>query len=109
MPTMAHAPNAPRRGLPGELGRAPGKTSSLRPKYVNAAHGARAERLGSQMKFLHRIDRIETGAGDPPRGAAGSVGELKLFVPLEGLVDLAAGRTRLDKELAKFTAEKGKR
>src|SRR3546814_15572515 len=39
--------------------------------------------------------------------AGGIVGELKLFVPLEGLVDLAAERTRLDKELAKVTAEKG--
>ena len=32
----------------------------------------------------------------PPRAAL--VGELKLFVPLEGLVDLDAERTRLDKE-----------
>ena len=36
------------------------------------------------------------------------VGELQLFVPLEGLVDLDAERTRLDKELAKVSAEKDK-
>jgi valyl-tRNA synthetase len=36
------------------------------------------------------------------------VGELQLFVPLEGLVDLGAERTRLDKEIAKVAAEKEK-
>ena len=36
------------------------------------------------------------------------VGELQLFVPLEGLVDLAAERARLDKEIAKVAAEKDK-
>ncbi len=33
------------------------------------------------------------------------VGELKLLVPLEGLVDLDAERARLDKELKKVDAE----
>jgi valyl-tRNA synthetase len=36
------------------------------------------------------------------------VGELKLLVPLEGLVDLEAERTRLDKELKRVDAEIGK-
>ena len=36
------------------------------------------------------------------------VGELQLFVPLEGLVDLDAERVRLDKEIAKVAAEKDK-
>jgi valyl-tRNA synthetase len=36
------------------------------------------------------------------------VGALQLFVPLEGLVDLGAERARLDKEVAKVAAEKGK-
>ena len=36
------------------------------------------------------------------------MGELKLLVPLEGLVDLDAERVRLDKELARVSAEKAK-
>ena len=36
---------------------------------------------------------------------AALVGELKLFVPLEGLVDLDAERVRLDKELKRVDAE----
>src|SRR3546814_3092443 len=54
------------------------------------------------------LERIETLDGEPPAAAPAVVGELQLFVPLEGLVDLAAERTRLDKELAKVTAEKSK-
>ena len=36
------------------------------------------------------------------------MGELKLLVPLEGLVDLDAERVRLDKEIARVDAEKEK-
>ena len=36
------------------------------------------------------------------------VGELKLLVPLEGLVDLSAERTRLDKEIKRVEGEIGK-
>ncbi len=41
--------------------------------------------------------------------AAGAiVGVLKLLVPLEGRVDLDAERARLDKEIARVSAEKDK-
>ena len=36
------------------------------------------------------------------------VGELKLLVPLQGLVDLDAERARLDKEIARVSGEKDK-
>ena len=47
-------------------------------------------------------------AGYPPPAAAALVGELKLFVPLEGLVDLDAERARLDKELKRVAGELAK-
>ena len=40
--------------------------------------------------------------------ASAVVGGLTLLVPLEGLVDLDAERTRLDKEIARVAAEKTK-
>jgi valyl-tRNA synthetase len=40
--------------------------------------------------------------------ASAVVGELKLLVPLEGLVDLGAERARLDKEIKRVDAELGK-
>src|SRR5690606_9384788 len=74
----------------------------------NADDAARAARFDTQLRFLCKLDRVETLQGEPPAAAPAVVGELQLFVPLEGLVDLAAERTRLDKELAKVAAEKDK-
>ena len=44
----------------------------------------------------------------PWASAAAVVGELKLLVPLQGLVDLDAERARLDKEIARVSGEKDK-
>ncbi|RZA14124.1 MAG: valine--tRNA ligase, partial [Lysobacteraceae bacterium] len=74
----------------------------------NADDTARIAGFDAQLRFLCRLERIETLAGDPPAAAPAVVGELQLFVPLEGLVDLDAERVRLDKELAKVIAEKDK-
>ena len=65
-------------------------------------------RFDSQLRFLNRIERIEAIDGEPPAAAAGLVGELKLFVPLDGLVDLGAERGRLDKELKRVEGELAK-
>src|SRR3546814_17571110 len=97
------------RRIRSELCVPPSKTISLLLQDGNADDGARAERFASQLKFLNRIERIETLSGAPPPAAAGIVGELKLFVPQEGLVDLAAERTRLDTELATVKHETGRR
>src|SRR3546814_10822565 len=66
------------RRIRRELGVPPSKTISLLLQDGNADDGARAERFASQLKFLNRIERIETLSGDPPPAAAGIVGELKL-------------------------------
>ncbi len=55
-----------------------------------------------------KLEAIEILTGDPPAAAPAVVGDLQLFVPLEGLVDLDAERTRLDKEIAKVAIEKEK-
>src|SRR3546814_17089633 len=97
------------RRIRSELGVSPSKQVSLLVRGGGADATARIARLDAQLRFLCRIERIETLDGEPPAAAPAVVGELQLFVPLDGLVDLAAERTRLDKELAKVTAAKGKR
>ena len=96
------------RRIRSELGVSPNRQV---PLLVQAGHDddrARLQRFDAQLKFLNRLERIEAVAGDPPPSAAGLVGELRLFVPLEGLVDLDAERARLDKEIARVGAEKDK-
>ena len=96
------------RRIRSELGVSPSKQVSLLLRAGNADDAARVARLQAQLRFLCRLERIESLTGEPPAAAPAVVGELQLFVPLEGLVDLDAERIRLDKEIAKVSAEKDK-
>jgi len=96
------------RRIRSELGVSPGKQVSLLVRGGNADDASRIARFDAQLRFLCRLDRIETLAGEPPAAAPAVVGELQLFVPLEGLVDLDSERARLDKEIAKVASEKDK-
>ena len=96
------------RRIRSELGVSPAKQVSLLLRGGSAVDAARATRLDAQLRFLCKLERIDTLTGEPPAAAPAVVGELQLFVPLEGLVDLDAERTRLDKEITKIAAEKDK-
>jgi valyl-tRNA synthetase len=96
------------RRIRSELGVSPAKQVSLLVRGGDADDTARIARLDAQLRFLCRLERIEALVGEPPAAAPAVVGELQLFVPLEGLVDLDAERVRLDKEIAKIAAEKEK-
>ena len=96
------------RRIRSELGVSPARQVSLLVRGGTTDDGARIARSDAQLRFLCKLDRIETLAGEPPAAAPAVVGELQLFVPLEGLVDLDAERVRLDKEIAKVAAEKDK-
>lgn len=59
------------------------------------------------IKFLARtasIDVLEPGA-TPPESATSLVGNMKLLIPMAGLIDKAAELARLDKEIAKREQE----
>ncbi len=95
------------RRVRSELNVAPSKLVPLRLQAGAAQDRARIERFSASMTFLLKLDSIEwldDGATTPPAAAA-IVGELKLLVPLEGLVDLDAERARLDKEIARVQGE----
>ena len=96
------------RRVRSELGVSPGKQVPLLVQAGGETTRSRLQRFDSQLKFLNRLERIEAIDGEPPPAAAGLVGDLKLFVPLEGLVDLDAERARLDKEIARVSSEKDK-
>ncbi|MCP1585158.1 valine--tRNA ligase [Pseudoxanthomonas mexicana] len=98
------------RRVRSELNVSPAKTIRLLLQDGNDHDRARIARFASSLSFLLKLDDIawlETGA-DAPASAAAVVGELKLLVPLEGLVDLDAERARLDKEIARVSGEKDK-
>ncbi|MGH8077793.1 MAG: class I tRNA ligase family protein, partial [Lysobacter sp.] len=95
------------RQVRSELNVAPSKLVRLLLADGDATDRARAERFGAQLRFLNRLESIEllADAAAAPASATAVVGELKLLVPLEGLVDLGAERARLDKEIKRIETE----
>jgi valyl-tRNA synthetase len=95
------------RRIRSELNVAPSKQVALLVAEGGGEDRARVARFDSQLRFLCKLDSITVldDAAAAPASAAGVVGELKLLVPLEGLVDLGAERARLDKELKRVDGE----
>ena len=96
------------RRVRSELGLSPSKQVGLLVRGGGDLECARLGRFDAQLRFLSRLSSIDVLQGDPPAAAAARVGELDLFVPLEGLVDLDAERSRIDKELKKVEGELAK-
>jgi valyl-tRNA synthetase len=95
------------RRIRSELNVPPSKAVRLLLAGGDATDAARIARHSASLRFLGRLDSIawHKAAGDPPPAAAGVVGELRLLIPLQGLVDLDAERARLDRELKRVAAE----
>ncbi|XQA65726.1 valine--tRNA ligase [Xanthomonas sacchari] len=98
------------RRVRSELQVAPSRQVPLLLQGGQAQDRARVERFAAQLRFLLKLESIQwLDDGAPsPAAATAIVGELKLLVPLEGLVDLDAERLRLDKEIARVASEKDK-
>ncbi len=101
--------NALRR-VRSELNVPPAKQVTLLLQGGTADDRTRVARFTASLSFLLKLARIDwlADAADTPPSAAAIVGELKLLVPLEGLVDLGAERARLDKEISRVESEKEK-
>ncbi|WP_349778343.1 valine--tRNA ligase [Xanthomonas sp. WHRI 6108] len=98
------------RRVRSELNVPPSKQVRLLLQAGTADDRTRIGRFASQLSFLLKLEAINwLDAGqDTPPSATAIVGELTLLVPLEGLVDMDAERTRLDKEIKRVEAEIGK-
>jgi valyl-tRNA synthetase len=64
----------------------------------------RLERGREYIGLLARAEAVQIGQAlaQPPASGSAVVGELQVFVPLAGLIDLEVERRRLEKEVAKF-------
>jgi valyl-tRNA synthetase len=83
------------------------KVEPSRPVAATIVAGALTETFVSQQAQIARLARIAAGqltitdhiAEKPEQAAALVVGEIEVFLPLAGLIDMAAERARLSKEL----------
>jgi valyl-tRNA synthetase len=85
--------------------------SSKRVRFVLRARGALSTHDAAVLKLLLNAEPLEIVAADwqPAQATPASLTALgELFLPLEGLVDVAAERERLAREAAKVEAELAK-
>ncbi|MBC6942261.1 MAG: valine--tRNA ligase [Xanthomonadales bacterium] len=95
------------RRIRSEMNIAPARTIPLLLDGGDADDRGRVARFGAQIAFLARTQSqrwLTTGEVAPP-AAAGIVGELRLLIPLAGLIDLDAEKARLAREIQRLEAE----
>jgi len=95
------------RKIRSEMNIAPGKTIPLLLADGDAEDRRRVVKFASQIEFLARCQAPRwLGRNDAePAAAAAVVGNLRILIPLAGLIDLDAERARLAKEIARIAGE----
>ncbi len=98
------------RRVRSEMNLAPSKVVPLLLAGGSAADRERVARHAAGIAFLARSEAPAwLGAGDDePAAAAAIVGELRLLIPLAGLIDVGAEIARLTKEKARIEGERTK-
>ncbi|MFQ6110414.1 MAG: valine--tRNA ligase [Nitrospinota bacterium] len=95
------------RNIRGELGVAP---STLTEAYLRVPSATLQDLLKEEIEWVRRlgkVGRLEMGPQvKRPKGAAAAVaGEVEVFIPVDGLVDLSQEKRRLEKQLGELERE----
>jgi valyl-tRNA synthetase len=98
------------RKVRGEMDIAPSKRIEVLLGHVSAADAARIERTRHWLERLAGLGTLRAlGAGEAePESAASLLGELRILVPMAGLIDVAAETSRLEKRIAKLSQDLAK-
>jgi valyl-tRNA synthetase len=96
------------RRVRSEMGIRPTQTVPLLLTGGGEADRTRAARFEAELKFLARLESIAWLQGEAPAAATALHGELRLLIPLAGLIDLDAERSRLEKEIRRVEGELAK-
>jgi valyl-tRNA synthetase len=95
------------RKIKGEMNIAPGKPVPVLLANANDSDKLYAERHRPFLDFLARTESIEILAAEDeePESATALVGEMKVLIPLAGLIDKAAEIKRLEKEINRLQSD----
>jgi len=94
------------RTVRAEMNVSPANTSPVLLRDATADNLARANRWQDAIRRLARASELRELTGDMPKGAAQAVlDEATVVLPLEGIIDLAAERARLDRDRGKASKE----
>jgi valyl-tRNA synthetase len=98
------------RQIRGEMDISPGKAL---PVLLQHASEMDRERTSRHRLLLERVGRVESvdildESVEPPAAATALLGDMRLLVPMKGLIDVAAERARLDKQMTRTEADLAK-
>ncbi len=98
------------RQIRGEMDISPGKALPVLVQNASASDLARLERLRASIEFLARVESLRVLAADEPapQSASALLGDMRLLVPMAGLIDKDAELARLSRQIAKLEADLGK-
>jgi len=95
------------RQIRGEMDISPSKQL---PVLLQNASDLDQRRVDTYVSLLRRVGRVESvtllgGDNEPPVAATALLGDLRLLVPMKGVIDVDAERARLEKQQDKLNAD----
>jgi valyl-tRNA synthetase len=95
------------RRIKGEMNIAPGRLVPILLAHASAQDLRWLEASRPYLDFLARTEsvRILEQGDEGPESATGLVGNMKVLIPMAGLIDKGAELARLDKEISKLASE----
>ncbi len=95
------------RQIRAQMDIAPGKVLPLLIQNASAADAARIANMAGSISFLARVETPKVLAADEiaPECSTALLGEMKLLVPMAGLIDKDAELARLAKQIAKLESD----
>jgi len=95
------------RRMRSEMDVEPARRVPLQLAGASAQEAAAIERHLPALRLLARVDSVEALADDAPLPEASTalIGEMKLMMPLAGVIDLEAELKRLDRQAARLEQE----
>ena len=95
------------RQIRGEMDISPGKALPVLLQHAGKSDEQRARRLRLLLQRVGRVESVQVIGADeePPAAATALLGDMRLLVPMKGLIDVDAERARLDKQMDKVRAD----
>jgi len=81
---------------------------SVKVNAVIKAKKKEAQLLMGAQVYIKNLARVETitieeAAKKPPKSAAGVIGDMEIYIPLEGIIDLKGEKERLEKKIEELS------
>jgi len=98
------------RQIRGEMDISPGKTL---PVLLQNSSGQDQKRASDHANLIQRVGRVESvtvlaDGEEPPASATALLGDMRMLVPMKGVIDFDAERARLEKQKQKAEADLAK-